>query len=79
MSTRKPPALAVFAAVAFGAAAYAADTPGLGKKISEADLKAWDISVLADGTNLPPARTEMSQALRSASLIFLPSPGVSAA
>jgi len=29
-------------------------TPGLGKKISEADLKAWDISVLADGTNLPP-------------------------
>jgi cytochrome c len=54
MSTRKPPALAVFAAVAFGAAAYAADTPGLGKKISEADLKAWDISVLADGTNLPP-------------------------
>jgi len=54
MSMRKLPALAAFAAVVVGAAAYAADTPHLGKPVSEADLKAWDISVLADGTNLPP-------------------------
>jgi S-disulfanyl-L-cysteine oxidoreductase SoxD len=35
-------------------AARAADTPNLGKPISEADIKPWDISILADGTNLPP-------------------------
>src|SRR5262249_16823885 len=31
----------------------AADTPGLGQPISEADIKAWNITVLPDGTNLP--------------------------
>lgn len=31
-----------------------AQSPQLGKKVSEADLKAWDISVHSDGTNLPP-------------------------
>jgi cytochrome c len=35
-------------------AAIAADTPGLGKPISKADIKAWDIFILPDGTNLPP-------------------------
>ena len=28
-------------------------TPRLGKPISEADIKQWDIAVLPDGTNLP--------------------------
>jgi cytochrome c len=27
---------------------------GLGKPISEADIKQWDIAILPDGTNLPP-------------------------
>jgi S-disulfanyl-L-cysteine oxidoreductase SoxD len=54
MSTPKTLALAVLCALTLGPAAYAADTPGLGKPISEADIKPWDISVLADGTNLPP-------------------------
>jgi cytochrome c len=31
-----------------------AESPGLGEKISEADIKPWDISILPDGTNLPP-------------------------
>ena len=31
-----------------------AQSSGLGKPISEADVKQWDISVLPDGTNLPP-------------------------
>ncbi len=31
-----------------------AETPGLGKPIAEADIKAWDIAVLPDGTGLPP-------------------------
>jgi len=30
-----------------------AQSPGLGAKISEADIAAWDISILPDGTGLP--------------------------
>jgi len=53
MSTVKRFALAMpFALVA--AAAVAADGPGLGKPVSEADLALWDISVGPDGKNLPP-------------------------
>lgn len=36
-----------------GAAAYAADGPGLGKPITEADIAPWDISIMPDGTGLP--------------------------
>ena len=60
MSTYKAlPALAL-ALLVTGAAAFAAevaaaaDSPKLGKPVSEADLKAWDIAILPDGTNLPP-------------------------
>jgi len=50
MSTHKP--LAVLAlSLACGAAS--AQSPGLGAKISEADIAAWDISILPDGTGLP--------------------------
>ena len=28
-------------------------SPGLGKKVTEADIKQWDISILPDGTGLP--------------------------
>jgi len=46
------------AALAFSAAVALAQSPGvqspnLGKPLSETDVKAWDISVLPDGTNLP--------------------------
>jgi S-disulfanyl-L-cysteine oxidoreductase SoxD len=54
MSTPKRSALAVLGMLALTSAAFAGDTPGLGKPISEADIKPWDISILADGTNLPP-------------------------
>jgi mono/diheme cytochrome c family protein len=33
---------------------FAQDSPHLGKAISEADVAAWDISILPDGTGLPP-------------------------
>src|SRR5579883_3095413 len=50
--------LRTLAAVAFGlsltAGAAFAQGGGLGKPISEADIKQWDIAVLPDGTNLPP-------------------------
>jgi len=41
-------------ALLFGAGSVAAQSPKLGKPISEADIKQWDIAVLPDGTNLPP-------------------------
>jgi cytochrome c len=37
-----------------GAAAMAAELPGLGKPVSEADLTLWDISIGPDGKGLPP-------------------------
>jgi mono/diheme cytochrome c family protein len=58
MSMRKQAATLVLG-VAFLAGAALAQTPPapapkLGKPISEADIKNWDIAVLPDGTNLPP-------------------------
>src|SRR5262245_21532487 len=52
MCTRKP-LLALVLAVAFAGTA-AAETPGLGKPISEADIAAWNIEALPDGNGLPP-------------------------
>jgi cytochrome c len=40
-------------ALALGAGAASAESPKLGKPISESDIKTWDITVLPDGTNLP--------------------------
>jgi mono/diheme cytochrome c family protein len=53
MSTRKLIAAAAFALVC-GTAAAQAQSPGLGKPLSEADIKQWDIAILPDGSNLPP-------------------------
>jgi S-disulfanyl-L-cysteine oxidoreductase SoxD len=39
---------------AFGAGTAVAETPGLGQPISEADIAAWNIDALPDGTGLPP-------------------------
>jgi cytochrome c len=47
-------ALAAAVLLALGTGLASADSPGLGRSISEADIKAWDITVLPDGTNLPP-------------------------
>jgi mono/diheme cytochrome c family protein len=40
-------------ALTLGSSAALAQSPGLGKSISEADVKAWNIDVLPDGTGLP--------------------------
>src|SRR5512140_1086970 len=40
--------------LAFGGGTALAQSAGLGKPISEADIKQWDIAILPDGTNLPP-------------------------
>jgi mono/diheme cytochrome c family protein len=52
MSTAKRFVLAIPLALVAGIA-FAADVPGLGKPISEADLAKWDISVPPDGKGLP--------------------------
>jgi cytochrome c len=49
------PALALAMVLAFGSLTSAlAQTPGLGQPITEADITAWNIDVLPDGTGLPP-------------------------
>jgi cytochrome c len=50
MSTRN---LLVAALMFFASSLLFAQSPGLGHPISEADVAAWDISVLPDGTGLP--------------------------
>jgi S-disulfanyl-L-cysteine oxidoreductase SoxD len=52
MSMRK---LLMFAALlALGSSAAFAQGPNLGKPIDPAEIAAWDISILPDGTGLPP-------------------------
>jgi mono/diheme cytochrome c family protein len=53
MSMRKLVAALALALVC-GAATAFAQNAGLGKPISEADVKQWDIAILPDGSNLPP-------------------------
>ena len=53
-------AIVVIALLAFGSSVLA-QGPGLGKPIAPADLAAWDISILPDGTNLPPGSGTSAQ------------------
>src|SRR5256885_15577411 len=54
MSMRRSFALIPLAFVLAAGAAMAADTPGLGQKVSETDLALWDMSIGPDGKGLPP-------------------------
>jgi S-disulfanyl-L-cysteine oxidoreductase SoxD len=60
MSTAKRFAFVATLAL-FASAALAADMPGLGKPVSEADLAQWDISVGPDGKGLPPGSGTSAQ------------------
>ena len=53
MSTRNA-SLALALALSVSSGTALAQSPGLGKPISEQDIKQWDITILPDGTNLPP-------------------------
>jgi cytochrome c len=46
--------VAAIAPLALAAGMALAESPHLGKPIDPADLAAWDINVLPDGSNLPP-------------------------
>jgi mono/diheme cytochrome c family protein len=68
MSMSKNLSLAALMALGLASsAALAADknglgqSPGLGQPITEGDIKAWDITVLPDGTNLPPGSGTSAQ------------------
>ena len=54
MSTHSLHSAAVVIALAFGPGAVFAQGPNLGKPIVPADLAAWDISIMPDGSGLPP-------------------------
>jgi cytochrome c len=51
---RKLHLTAAAAVLALGAGVALAETPHLGKPITQADLAAWDLNILPDGSNLPP-------------------------
>jgi cytochrome c len=55
------PLTALILALSFGTGTAFAQNTGLGQPISEADIKAWDIAVLPDGTNLPPGSGTSAQ------------------
>jgi cytochrome c len=53
--------LALACLLAFGVGAASAQNPGLGTPIAEADIAAWNIDVLPDGTGLPPGSGTFKQ------------------
>jgi len=53
MSMHRPAISAIAVVLMIAAGGALAETPNLGKPISEADISAWDISILPDGTGLP--------------------------
>jgi hypothetical protein len=61
MSMRKRIPAAMLALILGSAMAAAGETPKLGQPISETDIKAWDITILPDGTNLPPGSGTSAQ------------------
>ena len=75
MSMFKLTACAVLLPLVCTAPAFAGDTPNLGKLLSEADITPWDISVMPDGSNLPPGSGTAAQganrAQSSSHLIFV--------
>ena len=63
MFTRRS-SLALAVALVLGCGAAAAQTPRLGKPISERDIAAWDISAAPDGSGLPPGSGTPAQGAR---------------
>ena len=53
--------ISVALCLAGAAAAKAADLPGLGKPVSEAELALWDMSIGPDGKGLPPGSGTAAQ------------------
>jgi cytochrome c len=56
--------LVALALVLAAASAARAEPPGLGKPVTEADVAAWDISIMPDGSGLPPGRGTPAEGAR---------------
>src|SRR5262249_60403138 len=61
MFTRKLASFAVVLALGLGAGTASAVGPNLGKPIDPGEIAAWDISILPDGTGLPPGSGTAAQ------------------
>jgi len=61
MSMHKLLIFAVLLALAVGSSGAFAQGPNLGKPIGPAEIAAWDISILPDGTGLPPGSGTSAQ------------------
>jgi len=61
MCTCKRGRAAVLIALAFGSSTAFAQGPNLGTPISPAEIAAWDISILPDGSGLPPGSGRSSE------------------
>ena len=46
--------VSVFTALVLGLSAASAEGPNLGIPVTQAELAAWDLNIMPDGTNLPP-------------------------
>jgi S-disulfanyl-L-cysteine oxidoreductase SoxD len=64
MSTRNRRRILVLPALLLATSAAAAQSPNLGAPVSEADVRAWDISIMPDGTGLPPGSGTPAQGAR---------------
>ncbi len=64
MSTRDRRCAIVLLAAWLATGAAAAQSPNLGTPIAEADVRPWDISILPDGTGLPPGSGTPEQGAR---------------
>ena len=62
MFTHKPVVAPLLLLIAAGVAC--ADGPNLGKRLGAQEIAAWDISILPDGTNLPPGSGTSAQGSR---------------
>jgi hypothetical protein len=54
MWSRKRRGAVILVVIALASSAMLAQGPGLGTPISETDIRAWDISIMPDGSGLPP-------------------------
>ena len=61
MFTRKVSISATALALVLGTGAVFAEGPNLGRPIDPADITAWDISILPDGSGLPPGSGTSAQ------------------
>src|SRR2546425_7699598 len=61
MFTRKRGSAAVLIALALGSSAAFGQSPNLGTPISPTEIAAWDISILRDGSGLPPGSGSPAQ------------------